>query len=166
MGGILHTCTHIYVYICVVENGSLKDKDTLNSDCHRNASLRLVALLLTRRFFCKCNAKNSDSHNASLHTVEECKGGRGSLLCNRVLVIAVFVEDAFEWSISHQPRVMNIRTKARERFHFCHEPPLLGPGGAFYFGIYQLDLSQIQGSRVNLVQGFNQSDWLRSLSRM
>lgn len=159
MEGILHTRTQIYVYICVFEKGSLKDKDTLNFNCHRNASLRPVALLLTRRFFCKCNAKNSDNHNASLHTKEECKGGRGSLLCNRVLVIAVlFVEDTFEWSIGQ-----GYQNKSQREVPFLSQAPSFRSWWCFFFGTCLLDLSQM--ICVNFVQGFYQSDWLRFLKR-
>lgn len=62
-------CTHVhtllYIYtVCVVKKRLTQRQNILNFDCHRNASLLLVALLLTR-FFCKCNAKNSDTHNVS-----------------------------------------------------------------------------------------------------
>ena len=76
--------THIYtISVCAVggekKNGSLKDKQapsTLTAT-EMQVYVLLVALLSMRRFlffFAKCNAKNSDTHNVSLHTVEECRG--------------------------------------------------------------------------------------------
>lgn len=159
MRGILHTRTHIYIHMCGQKRLTQR-QDILNFDCHRNASVLLVALLLTR-FFCKCNAKNCDTHNVSLHTVEECRGSRLSLISSRVLAVSVFVEEAYEWSVSHQPRVMNSRTKARERFHFSHEPPLLGPNSAYLAAEFEVVNKSNAGDYGQFIaHGFDQSGWL------
>lgn len=72
-----HTCTHIHIRICVVENGSLKDKTSSTLTATEKCKFTSRGTFINKKiFFCKCNAKNSDTHDVSLHTGDECIGGR------------------------------------------------------------------------------------------
>lgn len=68
--------THMYtISVCAVgkrKRLTQRQAGTLNFDCHRNASLRTSRGAFIDEeifFFAKCNAKDSDTHNVSLHTV-------------------------------------------------------------------------------------------------
>ncbi len=87
--------THVHISICVVENGSLKDKTSSTLTATEMQVYFSWQLYQQGDFFCKCNAKTSDAHNVSLYTVDECIGGRWSLLSRCVLAVSVFVEEAY-----------------------------------------------------------------------
>lgn len=72
------------------------------------------------------------------------------------------MEDTFKWSISHQPRLSEQKP---EKGSIFVTRPLFWVLVVLFGGTHLVELSQIQGSRVNLVQGFYQSDWLRFLGR-
>lgn len=73
----------------------------------------------------KKKAEN-DTYNVLLDTVGECAVGRPSLLSSCVLVVTVFVEEAYGLHDSVS------RTKARLKFHLRLKPPPLSPNSASF----------------------------------
>lgn len=71
-----HVHTHLYLYVW---SKTAHSKTTL-PQLQLPQKCKCTSRGAFKDFFCcKCNAKNNDIHDVSLHTVEECRGGRRSM---------------------------------------------------------------------------------------